>query len=55
MPEGTDEVRAAAEAFLRALDNLDWEGFAACWAADPTAFFPSEEARLDGRAGGVAT
>ena len=33
-------VRAAAERFLRALDNLDWEPFRASWASEPTVFFP---------------
>jgi hypothetical protein len=34
------EIQAAAERFLRALDNLDWEPFRASWAAEPTVFFP---------------
>jgi hypothetical protein len=34
------EVRAAAERFLRALDDLDWEPFRASWASEPTVFFP---------------
>jgi SnoaL-like protein len=33
-------IQAAAERFLRALDNLDWEPFRASWAAEPTVFFP---------------
>jgi hypothetical protein len=33
-------IRAAAEQFLRALDNLDWEAFWASWASEPTVFFP---------------
>jgi SnoaL-like protein len=33
-------IRAAAERFLRALDDLDWEPFRASWASAPTVFFP---------------
>ena len=33
-------IRSAAERFLRALDDLDWEPFRASWASTPTAFFP---------------
>jgi len=33
-------IHAAAERFLRALDNLDWEPFRASWASEPTVFFP---------------
>ena len=33
-------IQAAAERFLRALDNLDWEPFRATWASEPTVFFP---------------
>jgi hypothetical protein len=33
-------IRAAAERFLRALDDLDWEPFRASWASEPTVFFP---------------
>lgn len=33
-------IQAAAERFLRALDNLDWEPFRASWASEPTVFFP---------------
>lgn len=33
-------IREAAERFLRALDNLDWEPFRASWASEPTVFFP---------------
>lgn len=50
MSDDTFEIRAAAENFLRVFDNLDWERFAACWSSDPTAFFPGDDARLDGRA-----
>ena len=33
-------LHAAAERFLRALDDLDWEPFRASWASDPSVFFP---------------
>jgi hypothetical protein len=33
-------IRAAAERFLRALDDLDWEAFRASWVSEPTVFFP---------------
>ena len=33
-------IHAAAERFLRALDDLDWESFRASWASEPTVFFP---------------
>ena len=33
-------IREAADRFLRALDDLDWEPFGASWASDPTVFFP---------------
>jgi ketosteroid isomerase-like protein len=33
-------IRAAAERFLRVLDDLDWELFRASWASEPTVFFP---------------
>ena len=33
-------IREAAERFLRALDDLDWEPFRASWASKPTVFFP---------------
>ena len=33
-------IREAADRFLRALDDLDWEPFRASWASDPTVFFP---------------
>jgi len=46
----TSEILAAARHFLRVLDDLDWERFAACWSSDPTAFLPGEDMRLDGRA-----
>ncbi len=33
-------IQAAAERFLRALDDLDWEPFRATWASEPTVFLP---------------
>ncbi|HSB41278.1 MAG TPA: nuclear transport factor 2 family protein, partial [Methylomirabilota bacterium] len=33
-------IHAAAERFLRALDDLDWDPFRASWASNPTVFFP---------------
>src|SRR5215831_9195104 len=33
-------IRAAAERFLRALDDLDWAAFRVSWASEPTVFFP---------------
>src|SRR5262249_46461680 len=33
-------IRAAAERFVRALDDLDWEAFRASWVSEPTVFFP---------------
>ena len=33
-------IQAAAERFLRALDDLDWEAFRVSWASEPTVFFP---------------
>src|SRR5262252_1514479 len=33
-------IRAAAERFLRALDDLDWEAFRASWVSEPTVVFP---------------
>lgn len=39
-PEDLAGIRAAAERFLRALDDLDWEAFRASWASEPTVFFP---------------
>jgi ketosteroid isomerase-like protein len=45
-------IREAAERFLRALDDLDWEPFRASWASEPTVFFPFGDTpdRVDGRA-----
>jgi putative oxidoreductase len=33
-------IQAAAERFVRALDNLDWEAFRASWTSEPTVFLP---------------
>ena len=38
--EDLTAIRAAAEEFLRALDNLDWEPLRASWASNPSVFFP---------------
>ncbi len=45
----------AAERFLTVFDNLDWEPFAAAWAASPSVFFPFADTpeRVEGAA--VAT
>lgn len=45
-------IRAAAERFLRALDDLDWELFRASWASEPTVFFPFAD--TPGRVAGKA-
>ena len=50
MADDTNEIQVAAEHFLRALDNLDWERFVACWSSDPSAFYPGDDTRVDGRA-----
>ena len=46
-----DEVMAAAETFVRAFNDLEWETFEASWAEDATAFFPmpGRDRRLEGR------
>jgi hypothetical protein len=54
MSDDRSEIRAAAEHFLRVFDQLDWESFSACWSSDPTAFFPGDDFRLDGRAAVLA-
>jgi hypothetical protein len=54
MADDTSDLLAAAEHFLHALDDLDWDAFAACWAAEPTAFYPGQEERLEGRAAVLA-
>jgi ketosteroid isomerase-like protein len=53
MADDTNEIQAAAEQFLRALDNLDWERFVASWSSDPSAFYPDDDTRVDGRAAGL--
>ena len=48
-----EEVQSAAEAFIKAFNNLDWEPFRNCFADDATVFFPSATmaaARANGRA-----
>lgn len=49
------ELVQAAEHFLRAFDNMEWEPFHAAWSASPSAFFPFRDTpeRVDGAA--VAT
>ena len=44
-------VRTAAERFVRALDDLDWEPFRTSWASEPTVFFPFDDTpdRVTGR------
>jgi len=49
MSEGLSDIQATANTFLRALDGLDWERFVACWSSNPTAFYPGDDVRLDGR------
>src|SRR5437868_11369500 len=51
-PDDLTAIRIAAENFLRALDDLDWEPFQASWASDPTVFFPFADTpdRVTGRA-----
>ena len=59
--QDSDDLRAqvveAAEAFVDAFNDLDWERFTAAWAEDATAFMPMPEfpARLDGRDAIVST
>lgn len=44
------EVRAALERFLRAFDDLDWDGFRFSFLDDATVFYPrAVPARADGR------
>jgi hypothetical protein len=50
MAEEPREIQAAVDNFLRVFDDLDWESFVACWSSDPTAFYPGDTVRLDGRA-----
>jgi hypothetical protein len=44
-------IEAAADRFLRALDNLEWEPFRASWTSDPTVFLPFSDTpdRVTGR------
>ena len=49
MADEAGEIEAAAEHFIRALDDLEWDQFAACWLPDSTAFFPGEDALLTDR------
>jgi len=49
MFDNKNEIRAAAEHFLRVLDDLDWDSFVECWSLNPTTFFPGDDSRLDGR------
>ena len=59
--QDSDEVRAqvgqAAEAFVDAFNNLDWDRFEEAWAEDATVFMPMPDfpARLDGRDAIVST
>jgi hypothetical protein len=49
MPGEPADICAAVDQFIKALDDLDWDAFNACWSSDPTMFFPGEPVRLDGR------
>ena len=44
-------IHEATERLLRALDDLDWEPFRACWASEPTVFLPIGDTpdRVSGR------
>lgn len=50
--QAASEVRVAADKFLVAFDNLEWEPFKAAWAASPSVFFPFPDTprRIDGKA-----
>ena len=48
MADDANEIQVAAEHFLSALDNLDWEQFVGCWSSDPSAFYPGDDTRVDG-------
>jgi alkylation response protein AidB-like acyl-CoA dehydrogenase len=54
MSDDASEILAAANYFLRVFDDLDWDRFVACWSSNPTAFFPGDDVRLDGRAAVLA-
>ena len=49
--QSSAEVRAAAQRFLVAFDNLEWDAFKASWAASPSVFFPFSDRprRVTGR------
>ena len=51
-PDERAGIRAAADRFLRALDDLDWERFRTSWASEPSVFFPFGDTpdRLTGQA-----
>lgn len=51
------QVAQAAQAFVQAFRDLDWDRFEEAWAEDATAFMPKPEfpARLDGRDAIVST
>ncbi len=49
MANDTTEIRLAAEHFLRVFDALQWEPFTECWSSNPSAFFPHDNSRSDGR------
>jgi ketosteroid isomerase-like protein len=40
-PSPETQVRRLMDDFLTAFNNLDWQSFRQCWAADPVMFFPS--------------
>lgn len=50
--QSASEVRAAADRFLVAFDNLDWDTFKASWATSPSVFFPFSDTpkRINGKA-----
>lgn len=45
------DLTSAANRFLKALDNLDWEAFQESWAKEPSVFFPFNDTpeRIDGK------
>ncbi len=38
-----EQIRAAAAHFVHVFDNLDWDAFRACWASEPSIFFPFDD------------
>ena len=50
--QSASDVRAAADRFLVAFDNLDWDTFKASWATSPSVFFPFSDTpkRITGKA-----